>query len=392
MPRETSACKWTRIWRHEEVVQTMDVLKARKRAQQRKEEEKESEKRAGGLAGASAEDSGKKRKKKSSSGKKTRVSGSVSEAAGVEKAQGAPGSKAVKEEGEEKAFEEWDSAREEESVSTGEIPVGAQAPEEMELTPDDLASLFGTQDMPELPAAEMPMDTGPECAGVETGTSSPPGEKVKGEHEAPAERIPPAREKPQPRAEREATPEYAPGLADGTGDEEEEDRAAEAPLEFLSFMLGDEEYALPLSRISEIIKPRPITDVPRCKEFVLGIIFLRGAIIPVFDLLARLNLGKVTWSRSSRIVVVRRSDGELVGLATDSVEDVVRVFPGDIEPPPPAMGTGVETQFLEGVGRAEESRRTKFYAEEAGKEEDQEKKLTKKKLVILLNLDKVASL
>ena len=167
----------------------------------------------------------------------------------------------------------------------------------------------------------------------------------------------------------------------------------EAPLEFLSFMLGREEYALPLARISEIIKPRTVTEVPRCPDFVLGIISLRGIIIPVFDLAAKLRFGNVGWERSARIVVVRRSDGELVGLFVDSVRDVVRVLPDDIEPPPPALA-GVEAQFLDGVGWAEDSRRARIeYAADIDDAKRMELQQTaQRKLVILLNLDKVAVL
>jgi purine-binding chemotaxis protein CheW len=125
----------------------------------------------------------------------------------------------------------------------------------------------------------------------------------------------------------------------------------------------------------------------------MGILSLRGVIIPIFDLAAKLKLGKVWANKHSRIVIVKRSDGELVGLAVDSVQDVVRVLPGDIEPPPPAMA-GMEAQFLEGVGRAEDSRRIRAGIKEEGKgiELETKRKVARRKLVILLNLDKVAVL
>lgn len=375
----------------------MDVLKARKRAQQQKEAEKEPGKKAEETAGAPTGDSEKK--KKSSGKKKSGARKSPPGSAEVEKTRSAQSSKALKEKTGEKAPGPGGAAREEGGVLAEEIPDGARKSEEMELTADDLSSLLGTQDMPELPDIEMSMDIGPEPdsgkAWRKEFVAAPPEEKTKGAAEPAAAEVPAVREESQPPAETEKESEYAAGIADEAKVEEEKIGPVEAPLEFLSFMLGEEEYALPLNRISEIIKPRPITHVPRSKGFVLGVVSLRGVIIPVFDLPAKLNLGKVKWNRSSRMVIVRRSDGELVGLATDSVEDVVRVLPGDIEPPPPAMG-GVEAQYLEGVGRAEESRRTRVYREsgESGKKEDkeQEKRPARKKLVILLNLDKVAAL
>lgn len=283
-----------------------------------------------------------------------------------------------------------------------DIPEGAKTPEEIELTSDDLNNLYKTQEMPELP--DMSDD---EVEAVIASPPNPPPPK----REAPLVREQSkqiSREKAEnvsarPKAESTETSrqEVVPPLKSIETSEKESvpeainvgEENQDAPLEFLSFMLDREEYALPLARISEIIKPREITEVPRCLSFVLGIISLRGAVIPVFDLAARLKLGKVKWDRASRIMVVRRLDGGLVGLAVDSVKGVVRVLPSDIEPPPPTM-SGLETQFLDGVGRAEESKRFRAEKKESAVEVGLAMRQTKirRKLVILLNIEKVAVL
>lgn len=117
----------------------------------------------------------------------------------------------------------------------------------------------------------------------------------------------------------------------------------------LAFSLGDEEYALDIGGIREIIKPREITDVPRVPEFVLGIISLRGAIIPVFDLKQRLNLGKTEVAAASRIVVCHQN-GRFAGLLVDRLNQVV-LLPGQEIEPPPAVLSGLDREMVEGVGR-----------------------------------------
>jgi purine-binding chemotaxis protein CheW len=119
--------------------------------------------------------------------------------------------------------------------------------------------------------------------------------------------------------------------------------------QFLAFQLGSEEYALDISRISEIIKPREYTDIPRVPEFVLGLISLRGVVVPVIDLRLRFKLGSASISPSSRVVVCR--EGEMVaGLLVDSIKQVIKLSADKIEPPP-AVLSGVDRSLLEGVGR-----------------------------------------
>lgn len=117
----------------------------------------------------------------------------------------------------------------------------------------------------------------------------------------------------------------------------------------LAFSLGDEEYALDIGGIREIIKPREITDVPRVPDFILGIISLRGSIIPVFDLKQRLNLGKTEVTALSRIVVCHHND-RFAGLLVDRLNQVV-LLPGHEIEPPPAVLSGLDREMVEGVGR-----------------------------------------
>ncbi len=126
----------------------------------------------------------------------------------------------------------------------------------------------------------------------------------------------------------------------------------------LTFSVGGEEYALGIDCIREIIKNRPITEVPRVPAFVAGIIAVRGVVMPVIDLRLRLRLLAAPLSQKARILVVTRPDlveGQLdsvrepFGLIVDRVHQVVSLWEHDIEPP--TMLGGHESDFVSGIGR-----------------------------------------
>lgn len=133
---------------------------------------------------------------------------------------------------------------------------------------------------------------------------------------------------------------------------EEDKEEEEEQLQLLTFMLGNEEYALNIMDIKEIIRPRECTEVPRAPGYILGIISLRGTIIPIFDVNKRLGLPAGERSAQNRIVVVRSRE-HLFGLHVDSVVQVMDLALSHIEPPPEILG-GVEGDFLRGVGKIDE--------------------------------------
>jgi len=133
---------------------------------------------------------------------------------------------------------------------------------------------------------------------------------------------------------------------------DESGAAAEGLTELLGFMLDDEEYALDILEIKEIIRLQTITPVPRTPGYLKGIITLRGVIVPVFDLRSRLGLKEAEHGPRTRIVVVYRGD-EFAGMIVDSITQVMRVSEDRIEPPPTTIGT-VEAEFIKGVTRYQE--------------------------------------
>lgn len=119
--------------------------------------------------------------------------------------------------------------------------------------------------------------------------------------------------------------------------------------EFLCFRVAEENYAVNIMEIKEIIKPREVTEVPRVPRFVIGILSLRGIIIPVYDMRQRLGFTPREQTGKSRIIVVKRQD-EFSGLMVDEVVQVVRIETASIEPPP-AVLDGIDREFVNGLGR-----------------------------------------
>ncbi|HET8760533.1 MAG TPA: chemotaxis protein CheW [Nitrospiria bacterium] len=107
--------------------------------------------------------------------------------------------------------------------------------------------------------------------------------------------------------------------------------------EFLGFRLDNEEYAVRIRSVREIIRPTEITPIPRSPADILGIISLRGTIVPIFDLRRRLGLPRRESDHKSRIVVIV-IDGAPVGMVVDQVTEVIMADPEGLEPPPTTMG------------------------------------------------------
>ena len=131
----------------------------------------------------------------------------------------------------------------------------------------------------------------------------------------------------------------APGSVLGAGDQ----------VELLGFMLSDEQYALDILEVKEIVRLHAITSVPRSPPWLKGIVTLRGIIVPIFDLRSRLGLAEIEHGPETRIVVVYRGE-EFAGLIVDGITQVMRLPVETIEPPPQTIGQ-VEAEYLRGVAR-----------------------------------------
>lgn len=118
--------------------------------------------------------------------------------------------------------------------------------------------------------------------------------------------------------------------------------------EYLCFRVADEEYALNIMSIKEIIKPRDVTEVPRMPNFISGVISLRGVIIPVMDMRLRLSLPVRGATGRERIIVLKTEAG-FCGVLVDEVVQVARIRGTDIEEPPAVLDE-IDRDFVKGLG------------------------------------------
>lgn len=122
-------------------------------------------------------------------------------------------------------------------------------------------------------------------------------------------------------------------------------------LQLVTFKLGDEEYAVDILKVQEINRMVEITTVPNTPAFIEGVINLRGKVIPVVNLRSKFGLGPKDIDSQSRIMVV--NVGATIGLVVDSVSEVLRL-PADTVEAPPAMTSGIDSEYIKGIGKLED--------------------------------------
>jgi len=127
-------------------------------------------------------------------------------------------------------------------------------------------------------------------------------------------------------------------------------------VQLVTFMLGAEEFGVPISQIQEIDRIGKITKVPKAAEFIEGITNLRGEVIPVLDTRMRFQLEAKASDDRTRIIIVDLG-GVKTGLVVDSVREVLNLAKKDIAPPPEAIGSGIDQQFISGIGKVDAGKR-----------------------------------
>jgi purine-binding chemotaxis protein CheW len=119
---------------------------------------------------------------------------------------------------------------------------------------------------------------------------------------------------------------------------------------YLTFGLGGEEYGLEILKVREIIGAMDITAVPRTPEFVMGVINLRGNVIPVIDLRLKFEMAHADQTEETCIIVVDVMGVEM-GILVDRVSEVLDIADEEIQPAP-GFGVAVNTDFILGIGKA----------------------------------------
>ena len=123
--------------------------------------------------------------------------------------------------------------------------------------------------------------------------------------------------------------------------------------QYLTFKLEDEKYAFSIKKVREILEYNKITRVPQTPEFMLGVINLRGGVVPVVDLRLKFNLSATEKTVDTSIIIVEvniEDELTVIGALADAVEEVIELPASQIEPAP-KIGTRLKTDFIQGMGK-----------------------------------------
>ena len=124
-------------------------------------------------------------------------------------------------------------------------------------------------------------------------------------------------------------------------------------IQYLTFKLDDEVFALDIGKVREVLDFSTITKVPRTPEFMRGVINLRGSVVPVADLRLKFGMSRTDRTVNTCIIIVEvtmDSETTILGALADSVQEVLDLGPDHIEPAP-KIGTRLNTAFIKGMGK-----------------------------------------
>ncbi|MDT8442038.1 MAG: chemotaxis protein CheW [Desulfuromonadales bacterium] len=124
-------------------------------------------------------------------------------------------------------------------------------------------------------------------------------------------------------------------------------------VQYVTFQLGDELFGVEVGRTREILSLIPVTSVPQTPDYMLGVINLRGQVVPVVDMRCKLGMPSAEATQDSCIIVLEvlvDDDTLVVGARADAVREVLEINVEQIEPAP-RLGTRLNTEYIRGMGK-----------------------------------------
>ena len=122
--------------------------------------------------------------------------------------------------------------------------------------------------------------------------------------------------------------------------------------EFLAFKLGSEEYGIDILRVQEIRSYEPPTRIANAPAHVLGVVNLRGVIVPIVDMRVKFNLEQKAYD-SFTVVIVLNIASRVVGMVVDGVSDVITLAPDQLRPVP-QFNSAIDSEHLLAIGAVDE--------------------------------------
>jgi purine-binding chemotaxis protein CheW len=123
--------------------------------------------------------------------------------------------------------------------------------------------------------------------------------------------------------------------------------------QYLTFKLDEEIFALDITKVKEVLDFTEITKIPQTPEFMKGVINLRGGVVPVVDMRLKFGMTEMVRTVNTCIIIAEVNIAEettMLGALVDSVQEVMDLEPGQIEPAP-RIGTRLRTEFIRGMGK-----------------------------------------
>ena len=118
--------------------------------------------------------------------------------------------------------------------------------------------------------------------------------------------------------------------------------------QYLTFIMNDEEYGIDILRVQGIQGWDTVTEIPNTPDYILGVINLRGAVVPIIDLRSRLGIESIEFGPTTVVIIVRIGDekaGRTVGLVVDAVSEVYSIQESDLAPAPD-FGRSANTDYV----------------------------------------------
>jgi purine-binding chemotaxis protein CheW len=128
-------------------------------------------------------------------------------------------------------------------------------------------------------------------------------------------------------------------------------KAKVAAGEYLTFVLGDEQYGLEILKVQEIRGYDTVTQIANTPDFIKGVVNLRGKIVPIVDLRIKFHLGKVEYNEFT-VVIILNLGGRVVGIVVDGVSDVMALKEDQIRDVP-SLVTSIDTKYIVGLATVE---------------------------------------
>jgi chemotaxis signal transduction protein len=145
-------------------------------------------------------------------------------------------------------------------------------------------------------------------------------------------------------------------VEDAKSEEKQEGSTQGEDQQLVTFLLGKEEYGIPIAKIQEIDRLSNITQTPKAPKYVEGVTNLRGEVIPVLSTRTLFALEEKAADDHTRVIIVDLG-GVKTGMVVDSVKQVLSIAARDISPPPASISNPDDAQFISGIGKVDDGKR-----------------------------------